>query len=116
MSNTIIHGVPFSQPFRSVTWICAYKKYPFKIKLCVPGMKTKMGNLRSDFKTLYNPLQTIPLLEENNYTLSESSSILKYLSIKNKWYDLYSNKDEYIKISSTIDSYLTGPHQGIKHF
>ena len=39
-----LHGVPLSQPFRSVAWACLQKRLPFEVALVVPGMSSKMGS------------------------------------------------------------------------
>ena len=39
-----LHGVPLSQPFRSVAWACLQKRLPFEVALVVPGMTSKMGS------------------------------------------------------------------------
>ena len=39
-----LHGVPLSQPFRSVAWTLLQKRVPFEVSLCVPGSGGKRGS------------------------------------------------------------------------
>ena len=52
-----LHGVPLSQPFRSVAWACLQKRVPFVAQLVVPGSTAKMGS-RSASHLEFNPSGT----------------------------------------------------------
>ena len=83
-----LHGVPLSQPFRSVAWTLLQKRVPFEVSLCVPGSGGKRGSKGEAYLAL-NPLGTVPLLEDGPVKVVESAAILQYLSSKHGWTDLY---------------------------
>ena len=83
-----LHGVPLSQPFRSVAWTLLQKRVPFEVSLCVPGSGGKRGSKGEAYLAL-NPLGTVPLLEDGPIKVVESAAILQYLSSKHGWTDLY---------------------------
>jgi len=87
-SSTIkILGVPLSQPVRAVLWSCLAKRAPFAFQMKVPGAPGKMGTKSPDFLSKH-PLGTVPVLEDGDFTLSESGAILCYLARKHGWTDL----------------------------
>ena len=83
-----LHGVPLSQPFRSVAWACLQKRLPFEVNLVVPGMASKMGSKGAAYLKL-NPTGTVPTLEDDGVVVLESAAMLTYLANKHKWTDLY---------------------------
>lgn len=85
--SVIIHGVPLSQPFRSVAWVCLVKKLPFQVKVAVPGSTSQMGSKSQNFLRM-SPTGTVPVLQDGGLSLSESPAILEYLATKYQWSDL----------------------------
>ena len=83
-----LHGVPLSQPFRSVAWACLQKRLPFEVNLIVPGMASKMGSKGPAYLKL-NPTGTVPTLEDDGVVVLESAAMLSYLANKHQWTDLY---------------------------
>ncbi|KAL1523402.1 hypothetical protein AB1Y20_018344 [Prymnesium parvum] len=86
-SSLVLHGVPLSQPFRSVAWACVMKQLPFKVQLAVPGSSDKLGSKSAAFLHL-SPPGAVPVLQHGNLTLSESAAILEYLAATHAWTDL----------------------------
>ena len=65
-----LHGVPLSQPFRSVAWACLQKRLRFEVTLVVPGMASKMGSKGPGYLNL-NPTGTVPTLEDDGVDSSK---------------------------------------------
>jgi glutathione S-transferase len=80
--------VPLSQPVRAVVWPCLIKRVAFTFQTTVPGMAGKIGTKGPDFQAKF-PLGTVPALEDDHVTLSESVAILSYLADKFAWHDFY---------------------------
>ena len=70
---TRLHGVPLSQPFRSVAWAMLQKRLPFDVSMVVPGISTRNGSRNEAFLKM-NPTGSIPMLEDSEagVTLFES--------------------------------------------
>ena len=83
-----LHGVPLSQPFRSVAWACLQKRLPFEVNLVVPGMESRIGSKGPAYLRL-NPTGTVPTLEDDGVIVLESAAMLSYLANKHQWTDLY---------------------------
>lgn len=85
-----IHGVPFSQPVRAVTWLLLYKRLPFRLVPVNPGSKGENGSRHPEFLAL-NPAGTIPTLREpdTGFALGESHAIMTYLCNRHGWHDVY---------------------------
>lgn len=84
-----LHGVPLSQPFRSVAWLLLQKRLPFAISIAVPGSSSKHGVQSEDFLAKA-PLGEIPVLEEPDGTMIyESPAIMRYLAETRGWEDVY---------------------------
>ena len=83
-----LHGVPLSQPFRSVAWACLQKRLPFEVNLVVPGMESRIGSKGPAYLRL-NPTGTVPTLEDDGVVVLESAAMLSYLANKHQWTDLY---------------------------
>lgn len=122
----IIHGVPLSQPFRSVIWPCLLKGLPFTIQIAVPGGKPddKYSTRRHDFLQKF-PLGTIPSIEDTTtgVCLSEAPAILAYLSSRHGWDDVYpaassivnSNDDmRLLRNRARIDEYCHWHHSNLR--
>ena len=129
MTSTILHGVPLSQPFRSVAWAFLLHKMPFQVQLTVPGSSSKMGTLHESFqtKTLGRsakvPLVTTPLLHEddqNILTIGESPAILTFLCERYFQLTQGSISPFYAEPCSsrkvTIDWYMHWHHSGLRPF
>ena len=112
----IIHGVPLSQPFRSVVWPCLLKGLPFSVQLAIPGTKEsfKYSTRRPDFVSKF-PFRTIPSIEDDNLGkeiyLSEAPAILAYLSSVHGWDDIYPNPP---LERAKIDEYLHWHHSNLR--
>ncbi|KAL3933992.1 MAG: hypothetical protein SGPRY_000035 [Prymnesium sp.] len=83
-----LHGVPLSQPFRSVAWACVMKRLRVEVQVAVPGSPAKMGS-RSDSYLKLSPAGKVPVLEDGDFALAESPAILEYLAMKHGWSELY---------------------------
>ena len=109
--QTIIYGVPFSQPVRAVMWLMLYKQMPFELVLTNPGSKGENGTRHPSYLAK-NPGGTIPLLEEaDGYVLSEAHAIMCYLSNKYGWHDVY---PEDPKLRGKVDWYLNFHHRNVR--
>jgi len=84
MSKLILHGVPVSQPYRSVLWATKIKGLPLTLQTAVPPKHTTTDK----FKAL-NPRGTIPVLEDGDFAMCEGPAILAYLADTHGWDDLY---------------------------
>ena len=107
-----LYGVPFSQPFRAVAWSLLIKKKKFEVKMVNPGGKGKNGTRHETFLKL-NRAGTIPLLDDNGITISESNAILCYLANKFMWTDLYPSVQE-SEQRALVDWYLHYHHLSIR--
>lgn len=113
----IIHGVPLSQPFRSVVWPCLLKGLPFSIQLAIPGTKDtfKYSTRRPDFVSKF-PFRTIPSIEDDHLGreiyLSEAPAILAYLSSVHGWDDFYPIAP---LERAKVDEYLHWHHSNLRY-
>ena len=106
-----LHGVPLSQPFRSVAWACLQHNVPFDVVVVVPGSSGKNGS-RNESYLKVNPMGTIPMLEDDNgIVLVESPAILVYLAEKYGWDDMWP-KDPALR--ANINAYMHWHHTGIR--
>ena len=97
-----LHGVPLSQPFRSIAWVCLQKKVPFKCAMVIPGSPAKMGSKSAAYLELC-PAGTVPMLQDGTLCLAESPAILEYLATKHGWEDLYpTDPAERAKLSAVM--------------
>jgi glutathione S-transferase len=58
--------------------------------------------------TAINPNQTVPVLEDGNFRLTESSAILKYLAEKTSSTDYPSNPEQRARVNERMDWFNTG--------
>mmetsp|Transcript_20117 Transcript_20117/g.56755 ORF Transcript_20117/g.56755 Transcript_20117/m.56755 type:complete len:256 (-) Transcript_20117:378-1145(-) len=107
-----LHGVPLSQPFRSVAWALLQKRLPFDFKMAVPGSSRKGGTGSEDFLEL-NPTGNVPFLEHGQTRISEAPAILAYLCQSNGWTDLYPY-DTAGPLKAKIDEYCHWHHGNIR--
>ena len=107
----IIYGVPNSQPFRAVVWLCLIKQLPFEIKLSFPVYGLSAPSKPNGDK-LPNPRGTIPVMDDNGFILWESHAIMTYLCEKYKWDDYYPTND--IKKKALINNYLHFHHRNVR--
>lgn len=105
-----LHGVPLSQPFRSVAWACLQKRLPFELVLVVPGSTAKRGS-RSEAYLKLNPLGTVPTLEDDGVTIAESGAMLAYLANKHQWSDIYPPEPA---ARAKVDSFMHWHHAGTR--
>ena len=124
MSYLILHGVPLSQPFRSVIWPCLIKGISFEIAIAVPGQEdgSSHSTRRPEFLTKF-PLGAIPSIEYcdeggNKIYLSEAPAILAFLSSQYGWDDIYPSSSA-IAIDNSmwrakLDEYLHWHHSNLR--
>ena len=105
-----LHGVPLSQPFRSVAWACLQKRLPFEVNLVVPGMESRIGSKGPAYLRL-NPTGTVPTLEDDGVVVLESAAMLSYLANKHQWTDLYPQE---AAARARVDSFMHWHHQGTR--
>jgi len=103
-----IYGVWGSQPTRALLWVCLIKKLPFELKRVNP---LEGGTKKLDFASKF-PLQTIPSIDDDGFTLSESHAIFAYLAVKHGWKDLYPSD---LQARAKIDEYLHWHHRNIRN-
>ena len=96
----IIHGVPGSQPSRTVYWTCLIKGLPFELNL---GAGNRTDYYQSDPFLALNPVGAFPVIEDGDFILSQMPAILIYLCDKHGWNDLYPTEP---LIRSRINEYL----------
>lgn len=123
MTSTIplLHGVPLSQPFRSVAWALLLHKMPFQVQLTIPGASSKMGTLHESYKTKTLGRSTkVPLLTGSFGTLGESPAILTFLCEYHAKVTQGSISPFYAEPTSsrkiTIDWYMHWHHSGLRPF
>ena len=107
-----VHGVPLSQPFRSVVWLLLQKQLDFRVVLTVPGSTSPNGSRHPAYmgKTA---VATVPVLQcKENLYIPECCAILKYLCEINRWHDMYpgSNPDSVV----LVDAYLHWHHHNTR--
>ena len=85
-----LHGVPLSQPFRSVAWAMLQKRVPFDVSIVVPGASKPKNGSRNEAFLKINPTGSIPMLTDTSSGISlfESPAILTYLAERHGWDDL----------------------------
>lgn len=114
MSLLKLHGVPLSQPFRSVSWLLLINKKKFQPMLTVPGTDNKLGTKHPTFLALSNGrVTTIPLLRDGNFVLAESPAILSYLCDRYKWGQWYGSPGSERK--ALVDWYLHSHHDSTRN-
>ncbi len=99
-NKLVIHGVPASQPSRTVYWTCLIKGLPFELNL---GAGNRTDYYQSEAFLALNPVGGFPTIEDGEVVLSQMPAILMYLCEKYGWQDLYP-KDFLIR--SRINEYL----------
>lgn len=106
-----LHGVPLSQPFRSVAWGLLQNKVPFKVVVTVPGSTSKAGSKEPGFLAK-SPLGTVPLIEEEatGFTLFESPAILSYLGETQGWAQWPASSTD----RARVQSFMHWHHQGTR--
>ncbi len=111
MTMARLHGVPLSQPVRSIAWAFLQKKVPFEFVVTVPGSAAKMGS-KSEAFLAKNPFGTVPLYDEpdTGFALAESAAILSYLGEKHGW-DLYPTS---IEERARVGAYMHWHHTGTR--
>lgn len=113
--SLIIHGVPLSQPFRSVVWPCLIKGTSFSIKIATPGKATGKYNTRRPEYLSKFPFGTIPSIEDEfegkKVYLSEAPAILAYLSSKHGWLDIYPTE---ITERAKVDEFMHWHHSNLR--
>lgn len=107
-----LHGVPLSQPFRSVAWALLQKRLPFEVKMAVPGSTRKGGTGSKEFLAL-NPTGNVPFLEDGDTRVSEAAAILVHLCQSNGWSDLYPYA-EAGPLKSKVDEYCHWHHSNTR--
>jgi glutathione S-transferase len=106
-NNLTVYGDYLSQPFRAIICFCKLNKIPYDIKFINLGVGE---HLTEDYKKI-NPFGKIPAisLEQENFMMSESCSILRFLAsyykTNEKWYP---NKDPFRR--ALIDQWLDWHH------
>ncbi len=75
MANLKVHGVSLSPFVRKVLFALAYKEQPYDQVNVFPGDT-------SDEFAAISPLNKIPVLEDDGFTIPDSSIILRYLEAK----------------------------------
>lgn len=112
----ILHGVPLSQPFRSVAWACLQKRVPFAVQLAVPGSAGKGGSRSAAYLEAF-PSGTVPALQDGPLALTESPAILTYLAEKHGWHDLYPTEPaERALINAVLHWHHTGTRKLAMYF
>ncbi|KAG7282400.1 hypothetical protein CRUP_029721 [Coryphaenoides rupestris] len=99
-----------SQPCRAVHILLNYNKVPFTLRT----VALRKGENKTTEFTRLNPMQKVPVLEDNGFVLTESAAILRYLvtkyNIPEHWYPSQPERrakvDEYIAWHQTY----TRPH------
>jgi len=107
-----LHGVPLSQPFRSVAWALLQKRLPFEVKMAVPGSTRKGGTGSPDFLAM-NPTGNVPFMEDGEVRISEGPAILAHLCQKNGWSDLYPYA-EASPLKAKVDEYCHWHHSNTR--
>jgi glutathione S-transferase len=107
-----LHGVPLSQPFRSVAWALLQKRLPFEVKMAVPGSTRKGGTGSKEYLAL-NPTGNVPFLEDGETRISEAPAILAHLCQSNGWSDLYPYA-EAGPLKGKIDEYCHWHHSNTR--
>ena len=74
----IIHGVPLSVHTRKVITTAIHKKIDYKFEVVIPVVP---GNPPANWNTL-SPTGMIPVIQDGDYTLADSSAICQYLEKK----------------------------------
>eukprot|EP00563_Minutocellus_polymorphus_P016371 CAMPEP_0181048882 /NCGR_PEP_ID=MMETSP1070-20121207/15672_1 /TAXON_ID=265543 /ORGANISM="Minutocellus polymorphus, Strain NH13" /LENGTH=268 /DNA_ID=CAMNT_0023127695 /DNA_START=137 /DNA_END=943 /DNA_ORIENTATION=+ len=112
-----IHGVPLSQPFRSVVWPCLIKGLEFRLEIATPGAGAsgKYSTRRSEYLSRF-PLGTVPSMEDtaddgSKICISEAPAILACLAAKNGWSDIYPID---ISARAKVDEYLHWHHSNLR--
>lgn len=108
-----LHGVPLSQPVRSVAWAMLMKRTSFECRIAIPGSADKLGTRHEEHLKRSHGLGTVPVLEEveTGFTLVESPAILSYLADVHGWDDLYP-KD--LKQRAKVSAYMSWHHRGVR--
>ena len=112
-----VHGLPLSQPFRSVVWPCLIKGLSFTVQLAVPGTKEtfKYSLKRQEYASKF-PFRTVPSIEDDFHgekiCLAEAPAILAYLASTHGWEDIYPSS---ILERSKVDEYLHWHHTNIRY-
>ena len=103
-------GNVYSPPTRACLWILRSYKIPHRfevIDLWGGGTDTE------EFKTL-NPARTVPVLVENDYTLSTGSSIMKYLCERFSEIPTHLYPDHDLEKRAKIDQWMFWQHLNIR--
>jgi len=107
-SSLKVYGDYLSQPSRAVLCLCLLNNIPFKF---VETRPMAGQHLTQDFKKI-NPLRKVPAIEEDGFTLGESTAILKYLcnskNIPEHWYPNDPKK------RALVDQYLDWHHSNTR--
>ncbi|KAK9887759.1 hypothetical protein WA026_000074 [Henosepilachna vigintioctopunctata] len=103
---------PLSQPSRSLYIFLKYNNIPFEARV----VDLKEGeHLTQEFKEKFNRFQKVPFIHDDNFVLSESIAIIRYLASKYEIKDnLYPSN---FKQRALIDEYLEWQHHNTRqHF
>jgi len=108
-TSTILHGVPLSQPFRSVAWALLLHNMPFQCQLTIPGASSKMGTMHESYKAKTNGRSTkVPLLT-GNFTFSKDSSSSTSVTIGESPAILTFICDYHATVNGTVSPFYAPP-------
>ncbi|XP_064612781.1 glutathione S-transferase theta-1-like [Liolophura sinensis] len=97
-----------SQPSRSVYMFLKASKIPFTPK---PIALRKGEHFTEEFKKI-NPLSRVPVIDNNQFVLTESVAILKYLCVKYNVADHWYPRD--LQAQVRVDEYMSWHHLGLR--
>ena len=108
----ILHGVPFSQPVRAVTWLMLAQELPFEPVLVIPGSASANGSRHPSFLAR-NPAGTVPVYEEpdTGLVIAEAHAIMTYLCNRHGWHALYPAEPAR---RARVDWYLHYHHRNVR--
>ncbi|XP_071945863.1 glutathione S-transferase theta-1-like [Antedon mediterranea] len=107
MALTVYYN-PLSQPSRAVVLFCKYNKIPYHEKV----IDLAKGEHRMPEYTAIQPAQSVPAIKDGDFTLGESTAIVRYLAAKYNVADHWYPKN--IETRAQIDAYLAWQHTGIR--
>lgn len=111
-SLPILHGVPFSQPVRAVTWLMLAQGLRFEPALVIPGSPGANGSRNPAFLAK-NPAGTVPVYEEpdTGLVIAEAHAIMAYLCNRHGWDALYPGEPAR---RARVDWYLHYHHRNVR--
>ena len=93
-----IYGIPLSPFVRKVHWALAYKEVEFESIPCMPGDGSP------EFRAV-SPLGKIPVLQEDGFSVPDSSIILRYLDTSFPQKPLYPSDPQANATSSWLEEF-----------